>query len=206
MHKKLKELEEKILECTKSKIEECGLENLETEELGQAVDMIKDLSEARYYDAVVEAMDVPDPEEARRMGYDRWRYASGEYAPKGRGHYSPGYTHMMDEPREFPGYTDVRYNGSYPDQYNAGASTRSDGRMGYPMDSGTYGRSYAEYRDRRKNYTENPIHENKQMMEESAERHLEEAIDSLKEMWRDVDQPMRVKIKDKLTRTINDMA
>lgn len=42
-----------------------GLEQMDTHEAGEVVDMIKDLAEAEYYESVVEAMD----EENDRAGY-----------------------------------------------------------------------------------------------------------------------------------------
>lgn len=94
---KLKEMKERLVDAAKMELDK-GIDNVNTEELGEVVDMIKDLSEACYYCSIVEAM-----EESESYGYDRWRYASGRFAPKGRGTY--GYTpermipdSMMDTP------------------------------------------------------------------------------------------------------------
>lgn len=64
-----------------------GVECVDTEEMGEVIDMIKDLAsaekscmEAAYYELVCEAMQGEDS-----YGYDRWRYSSGRFAPKGRG-------------------------------------------------------------------------------------------------------------------------
>lgn len=87
---KLKEMKERLVDAAKMELDK-GIDNVNTEELGEVVDMIKDLSEACYYCSIVEAM------EEESYGYDRWRYASGRFAPKGRGTY--GYTpEMMDTP------------------------------------------------------------------------------------------------------------
>lgn len=62
----------------------------EVQIMGEVVDMVKDLAVAEekcikgaYYEGMMEP-------ESERMGYDRWRYASGRFAPKGRG--TRGYT------------------------------------------------------------------------------------------------------------------
>lgn len=57
---------EKLTECVENEING-GLEHVDTCEIGQAIDMIKDLSEALYYRQVVEAMKEASPEEAVAM-------------------------------------------------------------------------------------------------------------------------------------------
>jgi vacuolar-type H+-ATPase subunit C/Vma6 len=54
MHHKLIKIAEKIL-CEIDK-QMCHIDRVDTKELGEAVDMIKDLSEAVYYDVVTETM------------------------------------------------------------------------------------------------------------------------------------------------------
>ena len=75
-----------------------NLDNLDTKEAGEVVDMIKDLAEAEaycwkslYYETVIEAMKESENEPhygESRMGYDNWRYSNGQYAPTGHGHMS----------------------------------------------------------------------------------------------------------------------
>lgn len=88
--KELNELKHDLVDAVKMEVAK-GLESIDTEEMGAVVDMIKDLAsaekncmEACYYESVIEAMGDSDNE---RAGYDRWRYASGRFAPKGRGKY-----------------------------------------------------------------------------------------------------------------------
>ena len=54
MHKKLIPIAEHLICAVEEQMED--LENICTKELGEVIDMIKDLSEAIYYDAVTEAM------------------------------------------------------------------------------------------------------------------------------------------------------
>lgn len=207
MHKKIEELERKIVEGACAKIDECGLESISTEEMGQVTDMIKDLAEARFHEATTKAMENPEEfyDDEGKMGYDNYRYMrTGRYAPTGRGTYRPGYTPMVMD--DFPGYTDGRYNGSSGYESMPRTTTGVNGRMGYPMDSTPVGRTYAEYRDRRRSYTENQTQDNRKMMEESADKHVDETIATFKEIWEDVDQPHRMKMKEKLTRLVQDMA
>ena len=93
----------KMLECLaeKSLCEiEKGIENVNTEEMGEVIDMIKDLSEAEYYATITKAMN--EAAEANIM--DRYRYADGRFAPKGkgkrRGYDEPPYYHMYPDDYE----------------------------------------------------------------------------------------------------------
>lgn len=207
MHKKIKELEKKIIECTLAKADECGLEAIDTEELGQITDMIKDLAEARFHEATTKAMEeaeeyydeMGDQAEHGRMGYDNYRYMrTGRYAPKGRGTYvgRGGYTPFYEG-------RDDRMDGGERARYVNGDS---NGRLGFPMPSNGYGRAYDEFTERKRAYQANQSADNRRMMEESADKHLDEAVITIKEMWADVDQPMRQKMKEKLTKLIHDMA
>lgn len=96
--KRIHELLEHATEAALSEWESKGTHSVDTKEMGEVVDIIKDLAcaekdvwEACYYKSIVEAME--EEEELERMiykegraGYDRWRTAKGRFAPKGTGH------------------------------------------------------------------------------------------------------------------------
>ena len=105
MHEMIEKLSESA-ECEFAK----GIECVDTEEMGKVTDMLKDLSEAMYYRTFTKSMDESDPEQVldmfERYGdgrryYDRYRYADGRFAPKGRGtrrgYDEPPYWHMTPE-------------------------------------------------------------------------------------------------------------
>lgn len=129
--KELNEMKHTLLEAAKMQLAQ-GIETVDTEEMGEVIDMIKDLAsaekscmEAAYYELVCEAMQGEDA-----MGYDRWRYASGRFAPKGRGSvrgYLPPY--MGEDADRSMGYDRegrTRSNGSTYDAANMRAN-----RYGY---------------------------------------------------------------------------
>lgn len=116
----------KMIEClTEKALGELdkGVENVNTEEMGEAVDMIKDLCEAEYKAVIVKSMKKADEEEEEynkellralkdeygeeggRRYYDEYRYkTTGRYAPKGKGTYvgrrgyeEPPYYHMYPD-------------------------------------------------------------------------------------------------------------
>lgn len=113
IHKMIECLTEKAL-CELEK----GTENVDTCEMGQVVDMIKDLNEAEYKAVIVKAMKKAEEEkeeydkmvlrelkeeygeDAGRRFYDHYRYLDGRFAPKGHGTYrgySEPYYHMTPE-------------------------------------------------------------------------------------------------------------
>lgn len=111
MHK----MQECLTEKAVSEFEK-GIENVDTSEMGEVVDMIKDLAKAEYHSIISKAMKKADEEEEEydkellrslkaeygeesgRRYYDQYRYANGRFAPKGRGtrrgYEEPPYYHM----------------------------------------------------------------------------------------------------------------
>lgn len=57
MHiKRIHEMMEKLTKCAEMELEK-GVENVDTKEMGEVVDIIKDLAEAEYYSKITKAMD-----------------------------------------------------------------------------------------------------------------------------------------------------
>lgn len=191
---------------------EKGKECVNTHEMGLVIDMIKDLAKAEkdinkacYYHKIVEAMHESKEEEElmgkifhkmkageelsedERMGYDHWRYASGRFAPTGRGHRS--------------GYI------PWP------APTYVDGLMEDEMDAmTTYGDSYGmaprpidNFRMAKKHYTETHSEKDKVEMNQHANKHLEDTVDSMKEIWKTADPELKNKMKNDISSLLKEM-
>lgn len=160
--KDLNEIKHKLIEAVEAELSG-GIENVNTEELGEVIDMIKDIAEAEescmeacYYEVVTEAMS--DYEGSQ--GYDRWRYSSGRFAPKGRGTYGylpPVTEEMIAEPYDS---TRTRYDGM----------TRKMPTYGYTHKMG--------------------MHDGKSSKEE-----VEEAVETMGQIWADADTDLRKKMK-----------
>lgn len=108
MHiKHIRCIEEKLAEAIKCEFEK-GIENVNTTEMGKAMDMLKDAAEAEYYARIAKAMEEAEKEgeesqkyilkqlkeeygeDDGRRYYDNYRYMrTGRFAPKGRGTYMP---------------------------------------------------------------------------------------------------------------------
>lgn len=57
MMEKLKKINNKIIECVYEELEH-NWDNINICELGEAVDMIKDLEKAIYYETIIKAMEI----------------------------------------------------------------------------------------------------------------------------------------------------
>lgn len=202
------ELKDKLVCAAKGELER-GIQNVNTHEMGEVIDMIKDLAEAEekcwkacYYKHIVHAMEE-ESEEDGRMGYDNWRYSSGRYAPKGHGHrsgYRPGEDiepWMMAE-----GFGENR--GDYSKEHRMyDRPEGSDHRMGY---SGSQrGDRYDRYTKARMGYHQSKDAINKERMDSSAREYVVDIAESLKEVWNDADPAMRKEIKNKMMALTNEM-
>lgn len=66
---RLKHIEEILMGCVEGQLGH--LETTDTHELGEAIDMIKDLSQAKYYCSIVKAME--EAEEEEKKSYSNFR-------------------------------------------------------------------------------------------------------------------------------------
>lgn len=138
----------KMVECltekTLSELDK-GIENVNTEEMSEAVDMIKDLCEAEYKAVIVKSMKKADEEEEEynkellralkdeygeesgRRFYDHYRYANGRFAPKGKGTYRRGY----EEPPYMHMYPEAEHMRDMDRDYGKMYYTESVNESGY---------------------------------------------------------------------------
>lgn len=95
-HEKLQWMKDSLICVVENQL--CNLNEVDTEELGDAIDMIKDLEEAIYYCTVTEAMNNPKKDYAWEMKKGDHHQENGEgrmmyygypmmYSDENRGHY-----------------------------------------------------------------------------------------------------------------------
>lgn len=216
-----------LLDVFLGEIHSKGAANMDTKEAGEVVDMIKDLAEAEkycmeacYYESIVKAMhEAGEDDEDGRMGYNARHYASGRFAPKGRGT-RMGYMPMNDmrdpylydyngEPMIHEGDLRPMKFGYQPS--GAGNRSQSGSRMGHDDrdwdmdDDPEYSREYNEYKRAKRHYTETKSAVDKQKMDEHATKHMNQAMDSFRELWKDADPVMRKRMKTDLTALVGEM-
>ena len=215
------ELKDDLVRAAKEEISK-GVQHVDTKEMGEVVDMIKDLAEAEekcwkacYYKAIVKSMHEEEEEMKRsggRMGYDNWRYSSGRFAPTGHGHrsgFTPGdddYEEMMMGEGWMDGSSGYSRGGSRSGSSNGqngsssgsrGGTMGSNGRMGY-TGSGR-GDHYDRYHQARMGYHESKDAASRQHMDAAARDYAMDRVEAMKEIWRDADPAMRKELKNKMT-------
>lgn len=184
MHKELNkvtEMKNTLICWAKNEIAK-GCETCCTEELGEVIDMIKDLTETEekcvktmYYMNINEAMDEYDDD---RYGYNSRRYASGQYAPAGKGHLGYIETPHMTMPHR---------------------SQSGNIRSGY------YSQPFEDFRMAKRNYTQSGSESDKKRMHDHANEHIMNSVDSIREMWKDADPELKHRIKNDMSSLVNEM-
>lgn len=196
---------EKLAECAEKQFDN-GIESVDTAEMGQVTDMLKDLAEAMYYRTLTKAMDDSDPEEIMEMFerygdggrryYDHYRYADGRFAPKGRGTYRRGY----DEPPYYHMTPEM-----YRSMENYRDMDRRDGRMYYTepsMNSGV--RTESRYDMAKRSYTESKeLHrgntpEDKEQKMKELEKYLREIGSDIAELISDASTEEKNLLKNRM--------
>lgn len=171
---RMSDLEEELLEMLEAEASK-GLMNVNAADMGEVVDMLKDLEEAKYYCSIVAAMHEDDGP----MGYNPRRYASGRYAPKGRG--------MM-------GYEPMHFEEPYVEPWDG---------MENRMMTDRRGTAYDRYKTARMGYQKSRTAENRRGMDDAANEHLREFTESMGEMWSEADQGQKSQIHEALVKFVN---
>ena len=219
---KFDELKEEFMSTLCAEMKSKGLTELDTKEVGEVVDIIKDMAEAKkycmealYFHKVTEAMlSYEEP----RYGYNMNRYPSGRFAPTGIG-MNRGYSNdpigMMSDAINMASDYAMGYSGQSREMssMSSGGNNGGNSSSGYQdwhmMPEGydpRYGRAYNEYCQNRKFYTAAHDENDKRDMDKHAEEHVQDFIVSMKDIWKDADTPLKKHMKESLTRLIGEMA
>ena len=190
------EMKETLIKWAKSEIER-GPENVDAGEMGQVIDMIKDLAVAEekcikacYYEAILKEMgheEKGDRAYMDRMGYD----GKKKFMP-------PKY--REDEPMADMYWLDNMRMG-YPKRNAMGCfKSGYDGEM-----DDRYGRPYNEYKEAKRHYTETKSPTDKEEMDRHANEHVMDTIATIREIYKAADPELRTRIKGDLTKLIGEM-
>lgn len=225
MHiKNIHSMIEKLSEVAKCELDK-GIENIDTKEMGEVAEIIKELSEAEYYAKISKAMDEAEyGEDYDYMGaYDHERKGYRGQPRDSRGRYMSrrGYESRMmpemdyDEMERMRDYDrgagKMYYSGSGSMGGSQGQSGSSSSSMGGGQSSGSMGsqggsRGYSESRyDRAKRgYEETKsIHkdnsaESKQMKMKELENYMKELSTDVTEMIMDASPEEKSMLKSKM--------
>ena len=202
----------KMVECltekTLSELDK-GIENVNVEEMSEAVDMIKDLCEAEYRTVIVKSMKKADEEEEEynkellrslkaeygeesgRRFYDHYRYANGRFAPKGHGTYRRGY--------EEPPYMHM-----YPEAEHMRDMDRDYGKMYYtePMNESGYDRAKRNYTETKEMHKANTP-EDKEHKMKSLDSYTKELASDITGMVADMSAEEKNLLRTKLSTLVS---
>ena len=191
---RLKNLKENILNCVQYEVSG-NLKEVNTKELGEAIDMIKDLSKAIYYCSIVEAMEKDAKEKEH----------SEEY-----------YKHMPNQKMNY--YTPMYYatntsNNSGRSSSGSNSNYRmyyTDDMMYYHMPEGMeYSDEMYDYREGRspivrRHYMESKeLHQGKEKQMKELEEYIKELSEDIYEMVEDSSQEEKTMLSQKLTTLAN---
>lgn len=209
MHvERIHKMQECLTEKAVSELEK-GIENVDTSEMGEVVDMIKDLAEAEYHSIISKAMKKADEEEEEydkellrslkteygeengRRFYDHYRYANGRFAPKGKGTYRRGY----EEPP---------YYHMYPEAEHMRDMDRDYGKMYYtePMSESGYDRAKRNYTETKEMHKANTP-EDKEHKMKSLDSYTKELASDITSMVADMSAEEKNLLRTKLSTLVS---
>jgi hypothetical protein len=211
---RLKHMKETLMCAVEMQL--CDLEEVDTKELGEAIDMIKDLEEAIYYCTVTEAMKGSDTEmefEMKKGGHHQEENGDSRMYYSGGRRYMP-YDDMMyaDDGRR------RRADGTFYAEGGRGGSPHLGGGMGTSYNATNGGSMYAEnmsymdggqmYRDERegRSYNSRKMYmEAKDMKKDKAtqlrelEKYMQELSQDIVEMIADASPEEKQYLEKKIT-------
>ena len=172
MIEQMKMMKTTLMNCVQGQMGD--LTSVDAKELGEAVDMIKDLSEAIYYCTITESMEKSDKEKEKYYPVDYYR--------------------DMDKPYGYMYYTDS-HGVSHP---SANMSTGAQGTRNYPIEI----RDYREGRSpmTRKTYMERKMHGGgKEVQVQELEKYMHELTNDIMEMLDGASMEEKQVLKNKIS-------
>ena len=165
----MKHMKETLMNCVSGQLGD--LSSVDAKELGEAMDMIKDLSEAIYYCTITESMEKSDKEK-KEYPMNEYRYYPVDYN-----------RYYRDMDREYGNmyYTDYAMN-------NGGSRNYQDGNRQTPGESRNYPIELRDYREgrspmTRKTYMERKMHGGgKEAQMHELEKYMQELSSDITEM------------------------
>ena len=169
MIERMKHMKETLMNCVSGQLGD--LSSVDAKELGEAMDMIKDLSEAIYYCTITESMEKSDKEK-KEYPMNEYRYYPVDYN-----------RYYRDMDREYGNmyYTDYAMNNGGSRNYQDGNRQTSGESRNYPIEL----RDYREGRSpmTRKTYMERKMHGGgKEAQMHELEKYMQELSSDITEM------------------------
>ena len=182
MIEQLKTMKDSLVGCVSNQING-NLEKVEAKELGEAIDMIKDLSEAIYYCTITDAMESKDKEEEWSRNY---------YSRKVMTPYD-----YMDDGRPTSG---TMY---YSDNRGGRSSSLRPSSYDYPMISAAHDPREGRSPMYRKMYMDGKMMHDKAKSMQELDNYMQELSSDLTEMIMDASPEEKQMLQQKITNLAN---
>lgn len=204
-HEKLKWMKDSLICVVENQL--CNLNEVDTEELGEAIDMIKDLEEAIYYCTVTEAMNHQGKEMKMEMKKgdhhqnpedDRMYYSGGYpamYADSGRNRRADG-TFYADGGQS---HSSGGQNYMYADSGMANSGNGSSSRNYYDGAMYRDEREGRSYNSRRMYMEAKEMHRDKASQLRELEKYMQELSQDITEMIADASTEEKQYLEKKIT-------
>ena len=189
MHR-LKQMKEQLVSCVQGQM--TNLAQADTEEMGAAIDMIKDLEQAMYYCTLVKAMEDHEKEEKE---YHRSEYRDLD-RERGRMYYSPRYPEMREGNWHYPMGEEMM---PYKDKHKDGERSGRHGEYPTEMLDHREGTSPIH---RKYNMEAKELRQDKKMQIEELEKYMHELSSDITEMISGASPEETALLKQKLVTLI----
>lgn len=205
---KLKKLKESLMEGVSAQVSR-GLQTVNREELGDAIDMIKDIEEIIYYCSITKAMEEKEKENeymqkhySSMYNYPMYYDGGNQYANNGGNRNYDGMNGRMWYNGGSSNYTSNGNNSGGNNARGGGTRGYSDGWVMAPFDMRDYreGKSYMS----RKNYMEGKeMHHDKAKQMQELDNYVQELTDDVLEMIHDASPEEKMALSQKMTTLAN---
>lgn len=201
---RLKRMKEALMNCAEGQIMG-NIDKVDTKELGEVVDMIKDFAEAIYYCSIAEAMEKEEEKgEAHKMYFNPRMYPMEGYDPRQRDENYPMYSRAN---RGGIYWGTSPYSGDGYDSSMKGINVRGGGTRGYregmipyELDNRPHERDPREGKsgERRKMYMEGKGMQDKHKQMQELESYMQELGQDLTEMIQDASAEEKQLLQQKI--------
>ena len=182
-HERLKHLKESLMTCVESQV--CNIYEADTEELGEAIDMLKDLEEALYYCTITEAMEKGGEGKRNHEGQGEYEWNAQGMGDYGRSYFGQGRSYRMyNDGRNVSSNGNAGGNNSGGNNDSSGGRSYMNGRYSGEMEQGM-NRDYREGRspEIRRMYMEaRDMGKDKSMQIKELEHYMQELSSDVVEM------------------------
>ena len=186
----LKSMKEQLTSMVQGQL--CNAQNVDAKELGEAVDMIKDLAEAIYYCNITEAMEKGKEKEKYQQPSQMIDMPYRNY----RERYLYPYYRDVDKQYGKMYYSDERMRNNSMDR------NYSDGWEVYPIDMQDY-REGVSHRSRKTYMESKETHQDKEVQMKELDKYMQELSQDITEMIYDADPEEKQLLRTKLSNLIN---